>query len=246
MSNPSNKTRLQSQIAASMAEVGDLYVKRVKLVLSARAVDIVMEVPSRANIAHLNNTDTMSETGMSAALEILEAEIKQVAADINGLETVVKDKQLELRTSMIREDAGEIAKIKPEDRQAWIEKQITAFREGDEKEKQKVMYGLQKEMGMTAAAVKKVAETFSGNEEEEKKKTETLDGLAEDILKAGIASQKTAKKVSGEECDTCGAASQPDGGKLLNCGKCWGAKYCSRECQLIDRQSGHKEVCKKA
>ncbi|KAI1119013.1 hypothetical protein F5Y14DRAFT_118637 [Nemania sp. NC0429] len=44
-------------------------------------------------------------------------------------------------------------------------------------------------------------------------------------------------------CACCGVDKQPDGKDLLNCGGCRKVKYCSRNCQIMDRK-GHKPFCK--
>ena len=47
-----------------------------------------------------------------------------------------------------------------------------------------------------------------------------------------------------EECAGCGVREAREGGVLQVCGDCMETRYCSRECQIRDRQK-HKEMCKK-
>lgn len=43
-----------------------------------------------------------------------------------------------------------------------------------------------------------------------------------------------------EQCNVCG-----QDGKLYECGSCQSSVYCSKECQLMDYDSGHRYECKK-
>jgi hypothetical protein len=45
-------------------------------------------------------------------------------------------------------------------------------------------------------------------------------------------------------CDHCGETAEEASAKgLKSCGKCYAARYCSKECQLA-AWSGHREACK--
>lgn len=52
---------------------------------------------------------------------------------------------------------------------------------------------------------------------------------------------RTANAKSNDACWSCGGPGQP---KLLSCGKCKTARYCSSTCQLQDWKAGHKKACK--
>jgi hypothetical protein len=55
--------------------------------------------------------------------------------------------------------------------------------------------------------------------------------------------KKKATAAPGEACQACGGQGKP---KLLVCGKCKSAWYCSTECQVRDWRAGHKGQCKKS
>lgn len=79
--------------------------------------------------------------------------------------------------------------MKPEDRQEWVEKQITAYREADEKGEKEVLNGLLEDIGKTTAAVKEFGMSTAAFE----KVTEKISGLKE--AGKGGGSKEVGKEV---------------------------------------------------
>ncbi|KAJ3132638.1 hypothetical protein HK100_005153 [Physocladia obscura] len=70
---------------------------------------------------------------------------------------------------------------------------------------------------------------------------QTMPPIVATVSKFISTSTKTIKNNRG--CWSCGKDTCPDGSKLLICLRCTDARYCSRECQIKDWKTSHRESC---
>jgi hypothetical protein len=62
-------------------------------------------------------------------------------------------------------------------------------------------------------------------------------------VKSTMARAQAEAGTTTKYCHKCGADHAPDGGRLLQCGKCKASSYCSRECQTADWKRHKREEC---
>jgi hypothetical protein len=75
---------------------------------------------------------------------------------------------------------------------------------------------------------------------------ERVGSMVSNLLKGDITTRSTATAAPQTPPSTCFWCGGPGKPKLLACGKCKQAWYCSSECQLKDWKAGHKKACKMA
>eukprot|EP00761_Pharyngomonas_kirbyi_P005041 gb/GECH01005046.1/.p1 GENE.gb/GECH01005046.1/~~gb/GECH01005046.1/.p1 ORF type:complete len:840 (+),score=206.76 gb/GECH01005046.1/:1-2520(+) len=92
----------------------------------------------------------------------------------------------------------------------------------------------------------------SSNHSKVKRKTKTRNSTSTKSKSSDFTSKndKSISRNSNQEsneqkkCAHCGRTNAKEGTKLKRCSACKSVYYCSRNCQIIDWNSGHKEKCK--